>query len=133
MSQGSFEDHHHNENANNNTDNNNRGENDNENTNREHSEEHMGVARDTLSNRDRDTNTNDNASEQPLFNNATELIARAPPMGFRIPGTAAGEGVARAHAAGNVLPDILRAKRDEFRRRVSNRLGSGRVVVFVPR
>jgi uncharacterized spore protein YtfJ len=43
--------------------------------------------------------------------NATELIARAPPMGFRIPGTAAGEGVARAHAAGNVLPDVLRAKR----------------------
>ena len=112
MSQGSFEDHHHNENANNNTDNNNnnRGENDNENTNREHSED-TGVARDTLSNRDRDTNNNDNASEQPLFNNATELIARAPPMGFRIPGTAAGEGVARAHAAGNVLPDILRAKR----------------------
>ena len=113
MSQGSFEDHHRdNENANNN-DNNDRGENNNENTDREHSED-TGVARDTFSNRDRDNNNNNNnnnGSEQPLFNNATELIARAPPMGFRIPGTAAGEGVARAHAAGNVLPDILRAKR----------------------
>ena len=109
MSQGSFEDHQ--------QENTNGGENTNDmnNMNREHSED-TGVTRDTnTSNRDRDNNNNNNnnnnASEQPLFNNATELIARAPPMGFRIPGTAAGEGVARAHAAGNVLPDILRAKR----------------------
>lgn len=39
-----------------------------------------------------------------------QLVAQAPPTGANIPGTARGEGFARASAAGNALPEIVHAE-----------------------
>lgn len=41
---------------------------------------------------------------------ACQLVAQAPPVGANIPGTARGEGYARASAAGNALPEIINAE-----------------------
>ena len=41
---------------------------------------------------------------------ACQLVAQAPPSGAGIPGTARGEGFARASAAGNALPEIVHAE-----------------------